>query len=112
MKNPPCKRKYYTVIFLVVFLPFLFFNAGCWDREELEELAFVMVIGIDYLPEEEKLEVTTIINHPRGLAMQVGGRGGMMSRFILLPRRVFLYQLPWNSKMLSSQEGPTSAIMR
>jgi|LSQX01.2.fsa_nt_gb spore germination protein KC len=76
MKNPPCKRKYYTVIFLVVFLPFLFFNAGCWDREELEELAFVMVIGIDYLPEEEKLEVTTIINHPRGLAMQAGGEGG------------------------------------
>jgi spore germination protein KC len=76
MKNPPCKRKYYTIIFLVVFLPLLFFNVGCWDREELEELAYVMVIGIDYLPEEEKFEVTTIINHPPGVAIQVGGGGG------------------------------------
>ena len=36
----------------------------CWDREELEELAYVLAMGIDYLPDEDKIEVTTAIIRP------------------------------------------------
>lgn len=73
MMNTICKRKFFLVIIL---LPLLLLNVGCWDREELEELAYVMVIGIDYLPEEEKIEVTTIISRPFAATMQGEGGGG------------------------------------
>ncbi len=78
MNNHACKRKSYAVIFffLAVFLVFLFFNAGCWDRDELEKLAYIMAIGIDYLPEEEKIEVTALIDRPRRTAAQGGDGGG------------------------------------
>lgn len=48
--------------------------AGCWDREELDELAYVLAIGIDYLPGEKQIEVTTSIARPMGMAS--GGQSG------------------------------------
>lgn len=50
----------------------LLFTGGCWDQGELEELALVQAIGIDYLPQEKKFEVTTSIIRPGEL-----GAGGM-----------------------------------
>jgi hypothetical protein len=45
-----------TISLLLISL-LLLTAAGCWDREELEELAYVLAIGIDYLPVEKKLRL-------------------------------------------------------
>ncbi len=60
------------VLFLIVSL---LITTGCWDREELEELAYVLALGIDYLPDEDKIEVTTAIIRPLNVPAgeQVGG---------------------------------------
>lgn len=47
---------------------------GCWDREELEDLAFVSVIGIDR-GRENSLRVSFLIPIPRSRA-EVGGGDG------------------------------------
>jgi spore germination protein KC len=61
-----------TISLLLISL-LLLTAAGCWDREELEELAYVLAIGIDYLPVEKKIEITTSIIRPVGMAG--GGQG-------------------------------------
>ncbi len=48
---------------------------GCWDRRELENVGFIMALGLD--PTEGKdLEVTMLIAVPRKLAGAEGGGGG------------------------------------
>lgn len=59
---------------LSLFFLLLLAAAGCWDREELEEHAYVLAVGIDYLPAEKQIEVTTSITRPVGMA--AGGMGG------------------------------------
>lgn len=50
---------------LSIALTFILLTAtGCWDREELEELAYILAIGIDYLSDEEVFEVTTAVIRP------------------------------------------------
>lgn len=49
--------------------------SGCWDREELENLALVISLGIDSLP-GERVEVTAQIAIPTRLAAAASGGGG------------------------------------
>lgn len=46
--------------------------AGCWDRRELEELAFVLAIGLDRAP--QGIQVTSMLAIPNKMAG--GGAGG------------------------------------
>jgi spore germination protein KC len=55
--------------FLTVTIPFL---TGCWDSMEVEESAFVAVIGLD-LNEHGGMDVTYLISNPQG-----GGFGSVL----------------------------------
>ena len=48
---------------------------GCWDRSEIEELAIVVALGIDFDPEQEEFEVTAAVARPQDFAIgeQAGG---------------------------------------
>lgn len=50
--------------------------AGCWDRVELEQLAFVTVLGIDTAPKPHELLVTFKIARPAGFAGNTAGAAG------------------------------------
>ncbi|MGQ9779325.1 MAG: Ger(x)C family spore germination protein [Bacillota bacterium] len=60
---------------ILLFLFFLFSLAGCWDREELENLGLVLAMGIDSLPNRE-VEVTVQVAIPIRLGPGGGGGGG------------------------------------
>lgn len=47
--------------------------AGCWDKQELNEKAFVIGIGLDKDEEEGKVKVTYLITNPEAGAQQAGG---------------------------------------
>jgi spore germination protein KC len=55
---------------------------GCWDRKEMDELAFVMASGID-LTEDGKLEVTLQIALPTGMPSPLSG-GGKKAKSVLV----------------------------
>lgn len=46
---------------------------GCWDREELEDKAYVIGLGLDQSKEEGKIKVTMLIANPEVGSMQGGG---------------------------------------
>lgn len=50
------------------------FLAGCWSKKEIENLAIVSAIGVDYVEVdgEPKWQVTMEVYHPRALAPSVG----------------------------------------
>lgn len=70
-----------TLIFLIIF-PVVFVS-GCWDRQELEDLTYVLAMGIDYLEDEDKIEVTTSFIRPANVGGEQGG-GGALQTFRLL----------------------------
>lgn len=56
-------------------LGLLFFGPGCWDRSEIEELAIVRAMAVDYLPgRQSPYLVTLAVQRPAPLAG--GGEGG------------------------------------
>jgi spore germination protein KC len=61
--------KFILVLFLLLFL------SGCWDQKEVEELAFVIAIGIDKVEDKEnKVRITYLISNPEaGSSAQSGG---------------------------------------
>lgn len=50
----------------------LIFLAGCWDKKEIEEQAYIMAIGLDKA-EEGKVEVTFLSSNPEVGATTTGG---------------------------------------
>ncbi|EEG78077.1 Ger(x)C family spore germination protein [Dethiobacter alkaliphilus] len=65
-------RQLITAI-LILTLPLF---AGCWDQVEIEDLAVVRAIGLDYLPgRQSPYLVTLAIKRPAGIDEQ-GGAGG------------------------------------
>jgi spore germination protein KC len=46
---------------------------GCWDREELEDKAYVIGLGLDQSKVEGKIKVTMLIANPEVGSMQGGG---------------------------------------
>lgn len=61
--------------FLLLLLAFPLLLAGCWDRKELEEVAFVLMLGVDK-GEESEFAVTAAIAIPARMAGGDGGGGG------------------------------------
>ncbi len=69
-------RKLHKVGAMLLTLALLISAGGCWDREELEELAYILALGIDYLPDEDKIEVTTAIIRPGSIPGGGQAEGG------------------------------------
>ncbi|HZG73049.1 MAG TPA: Ger(x)C family spore germination protein, partial [Chondromyces sp.] len=46
---------------------------GCWDREEIEEQAYVIGMGLDESKEKDKIDVTFLIANPEVGSLQGGG---------------------------------------
>ena len=46
---------------------------GCWDREELEDKAYVIGLGIDPSKHKGKIKVTMLLANPEVGSMQGGG---------------------------------------
>lgn len=62
-----------TLFLLIVFI--VFFIPGCWDQAEIENLAIVRTISIDYIPgERAPYFVTLVVIRPGDMA--AGGEGG------------------------------------
>ncbi len=49
--------------------------SGCWDRRELEDLGFILLVGIDR-GQQQAIRVTAQIAIPSGIAAVGGGGGG------------------------------------
>ncbi|NPV90297.1 MAG: Ger(x)C family spore germination protein [Firmicutes bacterium] len=70
------KNRRWALLTLLLFLVNLF-PLGCWDYQEVDETAYVLVLGFDK-GKENKLTVTAQIAAPRRIAG--GGAGGMPSQ--------------------------------
>ena len=57
--------------------------AGCWDREEIEDKAYVIGLGLDHSKEKDKIEVTMLIANPEVGSMQGGGGSSEKPREIV-----------------------------
>ena len=77
-------RFYGKKLLVLLLIVSLLMTTGCWDREELEELAYVLAMGIDYLPDEDKIEVTTAIIRPLNVAAGQQQGGGDSETFRLI----------------------------
>ncbi|MEF2966723.1 Ger(x)C family spore germination protein [Paenibacillus sp. M1] len=67
---------------LGLILPLMAGTAGCWDRTEVEKLAIVAGLGIDFIPGPEPILLTVQIVNPSGL--QKGGGGSSSPPFLTL----------------------------
>ncbi len=78
------RRFYGKKLLVLLLIVSLLLTTGCWDREELEELAYVLAMAIDYLPDEDKIEVTTAIIRPLNVPGGEQGGGGDVESFRLI----------------------------
>ena len=68
----------YKSSILVALLIFsLIFSGGCWDQVEIENLAIIRAIAVDYLPgRPAPYLVTLAVKRPAAMGPQEGGGGG------------------------------------
>jgi len=66
-------KKTGTVCKLVMFLLIVCLLTGCWDKEELEDKAYVIGMGIDHSNHYGKIKVTMLLANPEVGSMQGGG---------------------------------------
>ncbi|MEE6449326.1 Ger(x)C family spore germination protein [Gottfriedia acidiceleris] len=64
-------KKKLIVSFLIVSI----FLSGCSNYKELNQIAIVVAMGIDYLPKENKYQVTIQIMNPSAIASQTSPQG-------------------------------------
>ncbi|MDR7240201.1 Ger(x)C family spore germination protein [Neobacillus drentensis] len=62
-----------TVCNLLMFLFIVCLLTGCWDKEELEDKAYVIGLGIDHSNHKGKIKVTMLLANPEVGSMQGGG---------------------------------------
>jgi Ger(x)C family germination protein len=62
-----------TVCKVLLFLLIVCTLTGCWDREELEDKAYVIGLGLDRSKHEGKIKVTMLLANPEVGSMQGGG---------------------------------------
>lgn len=72
MKNKNLKR----ILSLLFILVILFGSTGCWDRIELEEQAFVIMLGLDKGKTGNNVRLTVMVAIPSKIAGGAGGGGG------------------------------------
>ncbi|MBS3989176.1 MAG: Ger(x)C family spore germination protein [Dethiobacter sp.] len=69
------KHKTYLLTCLLAFS--LIFAGGCWDQAEIESLAIVRAVAIDYLPgRRAPYLVTLAVKRPAAIGQEGGGGGG------------------------------------
>lgn len=59
---------------MILILPLL--GTGCWSRVEIEQRAFVLAVGIDWLPDKQMWQTTLQVGKPGILGAKPGGAGG------------------------------------
>lgn len=75
-------RRFFSFCLLIMLL---LASTGCWDQSEVEELAIVRAMGVDYLPgRKAPYMVTLAINNPAALGGEGGGGGGAGAKPVLL----------------------------
>ncbi|NMB44811.1 MAG: Ger(x)C family spore germination protein [Firmicutes bacterium] len=57
---------------------------GCWNRREVETLAFIMAAGVDQAAEPDKVQLTVQIALPAALVTATGGSGASERAFWLV----------------------------
>ncbi|UMZ72622.1 Ger(x)C family spore germination protein [Natranaerofaba carboxydovora] len=67
---------YLIMIIMIISVFAIFYGAGCWDRREPEDSAFVLAMGFDYDEDEELYEIIVQIPDPQGAAGDPGGAMG------------------------------------
>lgn len=75
------KRKTVCKSLLLMFVVCLL--TGCWDREELEDKAYVIGLGLDRSEDKGKIKVTMLIANPEVGSMQGGGGSNEKAREIV-----------------------------
>jgi spore germination protein KC len=60
---------------LLVLLPSIIILSGCWDRTEINDLAFVLTTGVD-LEKDGKIRFTVMVPLPGQMGGATGGGGG------------------------------------
>lgn len=73
--------KFKLFIALLLLLPILL--SGCWDRDEVDELAIVVGLGVDKIPGNKPVLLTAQIVNPSALGKTKDG-GGTEKPFIVL----------------------------
>jgi spore germination protein KC len=76
-------QKTKTVCRLLLLFAIVSFLTGCWDREELEDKAYVIGLGLDRSKEEGKIKVTMLLANPEVGSMQGGGGSTEKAREII-----------------------------
>ncbi|PGY16021.1 Ger(x)C family spore germination protein [Bacillus sp. AFS031507] len=66
-------KKTGTVCNVLMFLFIVCILTGCWDKEELEDKAYVIGLGIDHSNHKGKIKVTMLLANPEVGSMQGGG---------------------------------------
>ena len=66
-------QKTETVCKLLLLLVIVCLLSGCWDREELEDKAYVIGLGLDRSKHKGKIKVTMLLANPEVGSMQGGG---------------------------------------
>ena len=63
-----------TVCKIGLLLSILFMLTGCWDKEEVEDNAYVIGLGLDKSEKSDKMiKITMLIANPEVGSMQGGG---------------------------------------
>jgi hypothetical protein len=62
---------------LILLLALTVFPMGCWDQVEVEQLAIIRAIAVDYLPGRKAPYLVTLsVQRPADVAGGEGGGGG------------------------------------
>lgn len=76
--SKPAKTLTACLLILVLALP----CAGCWNRREIQDLAFVTAVGVDKGPEEGTLKLTVHLAKPFAIGSAESG-GGLEKPFLV-----------------------------
>ena len=66
-------KKTEAVCRILLFFVIVCLLTGCWDRQEIEDKAYVIGLGLDRSKEEGKIKVTMLLANPEVGSMQGGG---------------------------------------
>lgn len=58
---------------MLLFFVIVCLLTGCWDRQEIEDKAYVIGLGLDRSKDEGKILVTMLLANPEVGSMQGGG---------------------------------------
>ncbi len=66
-------RRYMSISVLLAIVPVVLSMTGCWSRKEIEDIGFVLSIGVDHAAEEGEIMITVHIAKPFAISTGVAG---------------------------------------